>query len=327
MATPNQNEAPGVPPVPDALPVLPLRDAVVMPLAAAPLVVGQARSIRLVDDVMRGTRLVALVSQRDARVDSPGPDDLHRVGTMGVIHQLARSPDGTMRLVVQCIERIRLIDWVGTEPYLIARTQAAPDRDDQGTELDARRRPAVDLFRRLVTLSNELPDEIAAAAETLPARQIVYLIASVTPLDTAARQEVLELDPVSAKLSRLIDALQRELAVRELGRKITTETEERLTKKQREFYLREQLRSIQKELGEDEVTGGETGDLRRRIEEAALPDEARREAMRELERLKSIPQASPEHGIVTSYLEWMAELPWNKVGGGPVDATRSQPVR
>jgi len=326
MAAPGQVEAPGPPPVPDALPVLPLRDAVVLPLAAAPLVVGQPRSIRLVDDVMRGNRLLALVAQRDAGVESAGPSDVHRIGAMGVIHQLARGPDGTVRLVVQGIERIRLVDWVGTEPYLVARVESAPDQDDTGTEQDGVRRAAVDLFRRLVALSSDLPDEIASAAESLPARQLVYLIASVMPLDTGARQAVLELDPVSAKLRRLIDVLQRELAVRELGRKITTETEERLTKKQREFYLREQLRSIQKELGEDEEAGSETTDLRRRIEEAGLPEEARREALRELDRLKNIAPASPEHGLITSYLEWMANLPWSKLDGGPIDIARAQQV-
>jgi len=137
----------------------------------------------------------------------------------------------------------------------------------------------------------------------------VYLIASIAPLDAAARQEILALDPVSAKFRRLIDLLQRELAVRELGRKITSETEERLSKKQREFFLREQLRSIQRELGDDQEGSDDTAELRRQIEAAGLPDEARREAERELDRLASIPAASPEHGLIRGYLEWLASLP------------------
>jgi ATP-dependent Lon protease len=313
--------------VPDALPVLPLRDSVVMPLAAAPLVIQRPQSVQLVDDVMRANRLVALVAQRDAALESPGPADLHPVGTMAVIHQLARAPDGSLRLLVQGVERIRVLDFVRSDPYPVARVAAAPDQVDSGPELDGLRRAALDLFRRLVALIGDLPGDVAAAAEGLPELpQVVYLIASIAPLEAAVRQELLALDPLSAKFRRLIDLLQRELAVRELGRKITSETEERLTKKQREFFLREQLRSIQKELGEGEEGGDESADLRRRIEEAGLPEEARREAERELERLASIPPASPEHGLISSYLEWMASLPWQRLDGGVIDIPRAREV-
>ena len=314
--------------IPDALPVLPLRDAVLFPLTAVPIAVGQARSIRLVDDVMRGNRLLALVAQRDPKAEPAVPDDLHRVGTVGVIHQLARVPDGSVRLMVQGIERVRLLDWVGTEPYIVARIEKAPDQVSESTDVDALRRAVVDIFRRLVEASSELPDELAVAAESVPdARHVFYFIASVIPFDLAARQALLETDPLEAKLRRLVDLLQRELAVRELGRKITTETEERLSKKQREFYLREQLRSIQKELGEGEASEeSQAAELRRRIEEAGLPDEARREAERELSRLASIPAASPEHGMIVTYLEWMASVPWSKLGGAPIDIRRARQV-
>ncbi len=313
--------------VPDALPVLPLRGTVVMPLAAAPLSVGQPRSVRLVDDAMRGNRLLAVVAQRDPSVENAGPGDLHRIGTVATIHQLARGPDGVLRLLVQGLERIRVVDWVGTEPYLVARVEVVPDPPARGDEAAGLRRAAVDLFRRLVGLSDDLPDELAAAVEVLPElRQVVYFIASVVPLDAAARQEILELDPVDAKLRRLIDLMQRDVAVRELGRKITTETQERLSKQQRDFYLREQLRSIQKELGEDQDGTGPDAELRRRIEEAGLPAEARREADRELERLATIPAASPEYGMIRTYLEWMAALPWSRMDGGTIDIHRARQV-
>jgi ATP-dependent Lon protease len=312
--------------IPDALPVLPLRDAVVLPLTAVPLAVGQPRSVRLVDDVMRGNRLLALVAQRDAKTD-PGPEDLRGIGTVGTILQLARAPDGSIRLMVQGIERIRVLDWVGTEPYLVARIEAYGDQAVQTTEVDALRRAVVDVFRRLVEASAELPDELAVAAENLTdPRHVAYFVASIVPLDAAVRQEILELDPVTAKIRRLVDLLQRELAVRELGRKITTETEEKLTRKQREYYLREQLRSIQKELGEEEGSGGEAAELRRRIEEAGLPDEAKREAERELGRLANLSPASPEHGMIVTYLEWMASLPWSKLAGGAIDIHRARQV-
>jgi ATP-dependent Lon protease len=314
--------------IPDALPVLPLRDAVVFPLMAVPLAVGQPRSVRLVDDVMRGNRLLALVAQRDAKAEPAAPEDLHRVGTVGVIHQLARAPDGSVRLMVQGIERVRLLDWIGTEPYLVARIEPARDQAVQTTEVDALRRAVVEIFRRLVEVSPELPDELAVAAENVAdPRHVVYFVASVVPLDMAARQELLETDPVPAKLRRLLDLLQRELAVRELGRKITTETEERLSKKQREYYLREQLRSIQRELGEDEAGDSQVAGLRHRIEEARLPEEeARREAERELDRLAGISPASPEHGMIVTYLEWMASLPWSKLSGGTIDIRRARQV-
>jgi len=313
--------------IPDALPVLPLRDAIVFPLTAVPLVVGQPRSVRLVDDVMRGNRLLALVAQRDPKAEATTAEDLHRVGTAGVIHQLARAPDGSMRLMVQGLERIRLLDVMATEPYLVARVEVARDQTVQATEVDALRRAVVDIFRRLVEASPDLPDELALAAENFSdPRHVVYFVASVVPIDVAARQELLETNPVTAKLRRLVDLLQRELAVRELGRKITSDTEERLSKTQREYYLREQLRSIQRELGEGEGGDSQTAELRRKIEEARLPDEARREAERELSRLATISPASPEHGMITTYLEWMASLPWSKLGGGFIDIRRARQV-
>ncbi|MGQ0592406.1 MAG: LON peptidase substrate-binding domain-containing protein [Gammaproteobacteria bacterium] len=306
--------------IPDALPVLPLRDAVVFPLTAVPLGVALPRSVRLVDDVMRGNRLLALVAQRDAKAEPAAQEDLHAVGTAGVIHQLGRVPDGKVRLLVQGIERIRLLEWIGTEPYLVARIEIAGDHTGQAAEVDALRRAVVDIFRRLVEASAELPDELAAAMENITdPRHVVYFVASVVPLEVAVRQELLERDPVTAKLRRLIDLLQREVAVRELGRKITTDTEERLSKKQREFYLREQLQSIQRELGEDAGDDSGATELRRRIEEASLPDEARREAERELGRLAGISPSSPEHGMIRTYLEWMGTLPWSKLGGETID--------
>jgi ATP-dependent Lon protease len=229
--------------------------------------------------------------------------------------------------MVQGVERIRLLDLVGTEPYLVARIEVSREPTVAGTETDALRLAVVDVFRRVVGASPELPDEFAAAAESLaePLR-LAYFVATVVPLDLAARQALLELDPVSAKLRRLVDLLQKELAVRELGRKITSDTEERLTKKQRDFYLREQLRSIQRELGEEDESTSDVTALRRRVEEAALPEEARREAERELARLAGLSPASPEHGMIHTYLEWLVSLPWSKEDAGAIDIHRARQV-
>jgi ATP-dependent Lon protease len=255
------------------------------------------------------------------------PDDLHRVGTVGLIHQLGRTADGTVRLVVQGLERVRILDWVRTEPYLVARIERAPEDVTLATEQDALQRAVTDLFRRLVTASPEIPDEMAEAAANLTdPRHVVYLVASVVPTDVATRQALLELDPVTAKLRRLVDLLQREVAVRELGRKITSETEERLSQRQREVYLREQLRSIRRELGEEEESDPRVAELRTRLKEARLPEEARREADRELARLGSIPPSSPEHGIVATYLETITDLPWSTTSGGSIDLHRARKV-
>jgi ATP-dependent Lon protease len=222
---------------------------------------------------------------------------------------------------------VRLVDLIGREPYLTARVEVARDQGAEGTEVEALRRAVTDIFRRLVELSPELPDELALIATNVTdARHLTYLVASAVPLDVTARQELLELDDVPAKLRRLVDLLQRDLAVRELGRKITTETEERLTKSQRDHYLREQLRSIQRELGDGEPGEGTAAELRKRIEAAGLPEEARREAERELGRLSSVPAASPEHGMIVTYLEWMASLPWSKLAGGAIDMLRARQV-
>jgi ATP-dependent Lon protease len=237
-----------------------------------------------------------------------------------------RAPDGTIRLMIQGIERVRLGQFVQTEPYLKAHVTVTKETLSSGVETQGLRRAVLDLFRRLVPLVDELPNEIMPAAEALEdPRQLVYLVASTTPLPGPVRQELLEEDVLDAKLRRLVELLQHELAVRELGQKITTETRERMTKAQREYFLREQLRAIRRELGEEDQSG-DPSELRQKIEEAGLPEEARREAERELNRLQNVPPASPEHGIIRTYLDWMASLPWNKLTGGEIDVLKARAI-
>jgi ATP-dependent Lon protease len=324
---PAPDESPAGPAIPDVLPVLPLRGGtVVFPLAVVPLLVGQERSIKLIDDVMRGDRLVALVAQKSDTPEQAGPEHIHEIGTAGVIHQLMRSPDGSVRLVVQGLERIRLGAFVQTEPYLKAHLSVAHETISTGVETQALRRALVDLYRRLVPLVEELPNELVGAVESLEdPRQLTYFVASTVPLPGPVRQELLEEDVLDAKLQRLVELLQHELAIRELGQKITAETRERMTKAQREYFLREQLRAIRRELG-DEDENGEPAQLRKRIEEAGLPEEARREADRELGRLANVPPASPEHGIIRTYLDWMASLPWTRLTGGEIDVPKARAI-
>ncbi|HZS01358.1 MAG TPA: endopeptidase La [Chloroflexota bacterium] len=304
---------------------MPLRGLTVFPLAVAPLQVGQPRSLRLLDDVMRDGRVLGLVSQKSPDVENAGPDDCYQVGTVGRIVQLLRQPEGGLMVAVQGLERFRITEWTQQEPYLRARFTLAPDVVEQTDEVEALRRLVADEFQRLAGLANQ-PEEVAAAiAEISDPRALAYMIASSVRMPPEVRQEILELDSVAAKLERLARFLARELELLELGRRIQSSAQEQMTKTQREYFLREQLRAIRKELGEGEGPD-ETADLRTRLEAASLPPEARQEADRELARLESLPAASPEHGIIRTYLEWLASLPWNKVTGRTIDVPEARRV-
>jgi ATP-dependent Lon protease len=311
--------------LPDELPIMPLRGTVVFPLAVVPLQVGQPRSLRLLDDVMRGGRVLGLVGQRHPEAENAGPDDCYTVGTVGRIVQLLRQPEGGLMVAVQGLERIRITEWTEQEPYLRARYTLAPDVVEQTDEVEALRRLVADEFRRLAVLANQ-PEEMAVAIGDLnDPRALAYMIASSVRMDLEVRQEILELDSVTAKLQRLTRFLARELELMELGRRIQSSAQEEMTKTQREYFLREQLRAIRKELGEGE-SPDETADLRARLEATPLPEEARREAERELARLESLPAASPEHGIIRNYLDWIVSLPWNKPTGAPIDVALARQV-
>jgi ATP-dependent Lon protease len=310
--------------IPDVLPILPLPDTV-FPHAVTPMAIGQPAAVRLVDDATRANRLIGLVARRDPEASEAGPDQVFRVGSAATILQLARLPDGTIRMAVQGIQRIRIREFTATEPYLLARVEVAPDVPSEGPEVQGLQRAILELIHRFASAPPGLPDAVVAAAEQLTDPfELVYLAASVVNLSRAARQELLELDPLAAKLRRLIELLQHEWSVRELGRKITEETQERLSKSQREMLLREQLKSIQAQLGESDTSG--LAELRQRIEEAGLPPEARTEAERELSRLESIPDVSPEHGMIRTYLDWLASLPWSRLSGAEIDVAHARAV-
>jgi ATP-dependent Lon protease len=315
---------PGPEAIPDVLPILPLPDTV-FPHAVTPMAIGQPEAVRLVDDATRANRMIGLVARRDPEAADVGPDDVYQVGSAAAILQLARLPDGSLRMAVQGLERIRILEFTATEPYLLARVEVAPDVPSIGPQVEGLQRAVIELLHQFAAAPPGLPEPVLAAAEQLTdPRDLLYLAASVINLPRGARQELLELDPLEAKLRRLIELLQHERSIREIGRKITTETQERLSKAQREMLLREQLKSIQAELGETDTSG--LAELRRQLEEAGLPPEARAEADRELSRLESIPDVSPEHGMIRTYLDWMASLPWSKLSGADIDVARARAV-
>src|ERR671935_1430987 len=314
--------------IPEVLPVLPLRNVVIYPMMGQGLTVGQERSVRLVDDAMRGDRLIALATQVEPNEESPGPEGVRTVGTVGRILQMMRRPDGVMLVAVQGLERIRLHEYVAVQPYLMARVELYPDSPETGLEVEALRRTVADQFRHLVELSPTLPDELAVAATNVDdPRALAYLIAnSISQTDLALRQEVLELNPVSAKLQRLTRFLVREIEVLEVGRRIQGQAREEIDKTQREYMLREQLRVIQRELGEEDEQQAEVNELRSRLDEAGLPPEVRKQADRELSRLEKLPPVSPEHSVIRTYLDWIASLPWSISTGAEIDVPRARQI-
>lgn len=319
--------APVPPSMPDALPVLPVRETVVFPLTIAPVSVEGARTRKLVEDVTSGDRLVALVTRRHTDARPPRPEDLYAHGSAAILHEALRGPEDLVRIAVQGLERVRIVGWVRTEPYLVARVQWVPDVVEHGAELDAMVRTARHLFLRFVTLVTELSSDLAATVDRVQdPRQLVYLLASTTPMTTEARQQVLEHPSVMGKLRRMIEHLQHDIAVRELMQRIAGQARSEPSPDSREAALKREIETLQRELGGRETEQPESKDLKGTIADLPLPEEARKEVERELERLERTPTSSPEHGMIRTYLEWIVKLPWGKTTGRPIDVTRAREV-
>src|SRR5450759_1997045 len=313
--------------IPEVLPVLPLKDTVVYPLSLQPLGVGQERSIRLIDDVMRGDRLVVLVAQKSAEMEQAGPDDIFKIGTVARVARMIRMPDGTIQIIVQGLERVELGEFTQEKPYLMAHVALKPDTQEDDKETEAIKRNVVSFFQRLVALVQNVPEGVAAATLNLEeARQVVYVIATFMQMELELRQKLLELDSVRDKLENLSSYLMHELEIFELGKKIQTSAQEEMGKVQREYLLREQLKAIQRELGEESEEQATANELRRKIDEAKMPEEALKEANRELSRLEKLPTVSPEYSIIRTYIELLASLPWSKSTGEKIDVPHARQV-
>src|SRR6266566_7079306 len=313
--------------IPDELPVLPLKDTVIYPFAVQPLGVGQERSIHLIDEVMRGNRLVVLVAQKSAEIEQAGPDDIFKIGTVSRIARMIRMPDGTIQIIVQGLERVAIGEFTQERPYLAAHVTLKPDTQEEDNETEAIKRNVVSYFQRLVALVQNVPEGVAAATLNLEEpRQVVYVIATFVQMDLELRQKLLELDSVRAKLENLSSFLAHELEIFELGKKIQTSAQEEMGKVQREYLLREQLKAIQRELGEESEEQATVNELRRKIDEAKMPEEALKEANRELSRLEKLPTVSPEYSIIRTYLELLTSLPWSKSTGEEIDVPRARQV-
>jgi ATP-dependent Lon protease len=322
-----EEEGKAAPQIPSELAILPLRGTVVYPLTAVPLNVGQQRSIRLVDDAVAGGRIIGLFASREPEIDEPTPDQVYTCGTAAAVHRLFRAPDGSIRLLVQGLERIRIAEWTGNEPYLTARVEPFPDLTEETLEVEALMRNVLDQFRRLAELVPSMPGELLTAALNVDdPRQLVYAIATYIRIDLDEAQELLEIESVTEKLRRLMVILGKELEVLELGRKIQTDAQGEMEKVQREYFLREQLKAIRRELGEEDEQSVEIKEFRRKIEESAMPEEADREARRELDRLAKLPSASAEYGVIRTYLDWLTSLPWSAASQDVLDVGHARQV-
>ncbi len=313
--------------IPETLPILPLKDTVIYPFSVQPFSVGQERYIRLIDDVMRGNRLVVLAAQKSPDVDNAGPDDIYHVGTVSRVGRMFRMPDGTVQIAVQGLERVTIDEFTQERPYLVAHVTAKPDVQENDTETEAIKRNVIGYFQRLVALVQNVPEGVAAATLNLEEpRQVVYVIATFVQMEMELRQKLLEIDSVHEKLVQLSNFLAHELEILELGKKIQTSAQEEMGKVQREYLLREQLKAIQRELGEESEEQATANELRRKIEEAKMPDEAYKEANRELSRLEKLPTVSPEYSIIRTYVELLVSLPWSKGTGEKIDVPHAAEV-
>jgi len=313
--------------LPEILPILPLRGLVVYPQTGVPLTIGQPRSIRLVDDIVTGDRIMGLVASKHPEIESPDPEHLYQVGTAGLIHRMFRAPDGTIRLLVQGLFRFRIIEFVATEPYLKARIEVIPEKQETGLEIEALARNVRDQFAHIAEMIPSMPRELVATVTSITdPLQTVYTIANLQRMDIEDAQEILELDSITEKLHKLVALLTRESEVLELSQKIQKEARSEIDKVQREYFLREQLKAIQRELGETDEQAADVEEFRKKIEEAGMSEEARKLALRELDRLSRLPTAAAEYGVIRTFLDWLVSLPWSKTTPDNLDIAHAREV-
>ncbi len=313
--------------VPEQIPILPLRGLVVYPHTAVPLTIGQPRSIKLIDDVVGSKRLIGLVASRNPELELPGPDDLYRFGTVGAIQRLFRAPDGTIRMIVHGLVRFELSEFVDLEPYLVAKVNLRPETVEEGVEIEAQVRAAKDQFQKTAELAPTLPREIVASVSMLEdPLHVAYTITNYQRMDLEEAQAILEESSTLAKLKRLNSLLSREVEVLSLGQQIQNEARTEIEKVQREYFLREQLKAIQRELGESDEQAAEVEEFRQRIEAAHMPDEAEKQSRRELDRLARLPTAAAEYGVIRTYLDWLVSLPWSKTTNDNLDLAHARAV-
>ncbi len=316
--------------VPEILPILPVRDTVLFPGAVLPLTVGRESSLALVSALQGDEKLLGVVAQLDPRIEEPSAADLHKVGTLAKVHKTVKMPNGNVVIFLEGLQRVQIVDLIGLRPYLRAKVEAQPDiTGEADTELEALQRNAQDLFRDVVSHSPQLSDDLQSAAMNIgdPGRLADFIAGTLPSLSTLLRQELIETSSVRRRLETLIRELSKELEVLELRSKIHDQVQEQVSQNQREYLLREQMKAIQKELGESDDSMQEIDELRKKVEEAGMTAEAKKECEREVKRLAKMTPASAEYMVSRTYLEWMTSLPWSKSSGSEeIDITKAHEI-
>jgi ATP-dependent Lon protease len=316
--------------IPPELPVLPLRDTVLFPNSFMPLAVAREASVRLIDEATTSGRMIGVFTQREASVEEPVQEDLYPIGTATHVHKMFKLPDGSLRLIVQGLARISLDRITQTRPYLKAAVTIADEelRDEDHLEIDALQRNIKSNFQQVVSLSPLLSDDLQALAANItdPGKLADFIASSLTTIGTPVKQEVLATLDIRARMDMLNRLLIKELEVLELGSKIQSQVQSEVGKNQREYFLREQLKAIQKELGEGDEQAKETEELRAKIEGVGMPDAVKKEALRELDRLSKMPVAAAEYTVSRTYLDWIVALPWSKRTEDSIDLKRTKDV-
>jgi ATP-dependent Lon protease len=316
--------------IPSELPILPLRDTVLFPNSFMPLAVARESSVRLIDDAIAGGKLIGVFTQRDAAVEEPGRDDLYTIGTATHIHKMFKLPDGSLRLIVQGLARVRLEAVIEMRPYLRGTVATAGEvlRDEDHLEIDALQRNIKTNFQQVVSLSPLLSDDLQTLAMNIvePGRLADFIASSLSTISTSIKQEVLETLDVRARMDALNRILIKELEVLELGSKIQSQVQSEVGRNQREYFLREQLKAIQKELGEADDQTKEIEELRDKIEAAGMPEPVKKEAIRELDRLAKMPVAAAEYTVSRTYIDWLVALPWNKRTDEVIDLKKTKAI-
>ena len=313
--------------LPAELPVLPLRGVVIFPSAIAPLLISRGSSLRLVEDCLAGDRMLGLVTQKNPEEEQPEPEGLYARGTAGRILKMLKYPDASVRILVQGLGRIEIKELQQRDPYFRAATRPLHDLCEESKDLDAIQAHIVSKFAKFVSMTPYLPDELQVVVMNIKdPGTLTDLIASNLNVSVEEKQDLLNTLDVKKRLEKLSTILNREIELLELGHKIQSQVQSELNKNQKEFYLRQQLKAIQKELGEGDVRGGEIEELRKRIDEANMPEEARKAADNELERLRMIPPESAEHSVVRTYLEWLVTLPWSTTTQDNLDIVHARQI-
>ena len=306
------------------LPVLPVRDTVLFPHAVLPLTVGRESSVQLINSLGEDKTIV-VVAQREARVDAPQPTDLYAVGSLAVVHKVVRMPNQSLFVFAEGLERVKVTEYAQLTPFMRATVESIPEQPvPKNSEIEALQRNVLTLFQQIVAGSPTLSDELSTVAGNIDdaGRMVDFIASSLPSLSTRDKQDVLETPDVQVRLERINQHLAKELEVQQLRNKIQSEVQDRVQQTQREYYLREQMKAIQKELGEQDETTRDTEDLRQKIESAGMPDDVKKEALKELGRLARMSPMAADYGLTRNYIEWLAVLPWQKWSGVDIDIRR-----